>query len=196
MYKKQMKMQRIACFLSIAASALVFLYALGIMTDLYDMLYTMIPVPDDPSSVKVAGAMIYYDMQGFNQMLLRASIGLILVSCLLFITNTHSRRKYYVGNYVAICVNAVANIGVALWAHGQISAFKAQYLSTVDFAQLERRLSRAGTYTDSTFWFDVNTAIFAVALIAVALLIVSAVWKMSLMKNEKKLIEAGKAVSA
>ena len=196
MYKKQMKLQRIACFLSIAASALVFLYALGIMTDLYDMLYTMIPVPDDPSSVKVAGAMIYYDMQGFNQSLLRAGIGLILVSCLLFITNTHSRRKYYIGNYVAICANAVANIAVALWAHGRITAFKVQYLSTVDFAQLERRLSRAGTFTNSTFWFDVNTAIFAFAMFVVALLIVSAAWKVSVMKNERKLIEAGKAVSA
>ena len=196
MYKKQMKLQRIACFLSIAASALVFLYALGIMTDLYDMLYTMIPVPDDPSSVKVAGAMSCYGMQGFNQSLLRAGIGLILVSCLLFITNTHSRRKYYIGNYVAICANAVANIAVALWAHGRITAFKVQYLSTVDFAQLERRLSRAGTYTDSTFWFDVNTAIFAFALFVVALLIISAAWKVTLMKNERKLIEAGKAVSA
>ena len=85
---------------------------------------------------------------------------------------------------------------MALWAHGQIAAFKAQYLSTVDFAQLERRLSRAGTFTDSTFWFDVNTAIFAFAMVAVFLLIVSAAWKASLMKNEKKLIEAGKAVSA
>ena len=195
MYKKQMKMQRIACFLSIVASALVFIYALGIMTDLYDMLYTMVPVPDDPNSVKVAGAMIYYDMQGFNQQFLRAGIGLILVSCLLFITNTHSRRKYYIGNYVALCVNAVANVAVALWAHGQIVAFKDQYLSTVDFEQLEHRLSRAGTYTTSTFWFDVNTWVFAFALVVVVVLFVSAVWKLSLMKNERRLIEAGKAVS-
>lgn len=196
MYKKQMKMQRIACFLSIAASALVFLYALGIMTDLYDMLYTMVPVPDDPTSVKVAGAMIYYDMQGFNHSLLKAGIGLLLLSCLLFVTNTHSRRKYYIGNYVAIGLNAVANIGVAVWAHGQIAAYKSQYLTTVDFAQLERRLSRAGTYTESTFWFDVNTWVFAIALFAVALLIIGAAWKIGLMKNERKLIEAGKAVSA
>ena len=196
MYKKQMKMQRIACFLSIAASALVFLYALGIMTDLYDMLYTMVPVPDDPTSVKVAGAMIYYDMQGFNHSLLKAGIGLLLLSCLLFVTNTHSRRKYYIGNYVAIGLNAVANIGVAAWAHGQIAAYKSQYLTTVDFAQLERRLSRAGTYTESTFWFDVNTWVFAIALFAVALLIIGAAWKIGLMKNERKLIEAGKAVSA
>ena len=196
MYKKQMTMQRIACFLSLVASALVFLYALGIMTDLYDMLYTMVPDPGDPNSVKVAGAMIYYDMQDFNHSLLKAGIGLILVSCLLFITNTHVRRKYYIGNYAAICINAVANIGVALWAHGQIVAYKAQYLSTVDFEQLERRLSRAGTFTNSTFWFDVHVFVFAIAIIAAALLIVGACWKLSLMKNEKRLIESGKAVSA
>ena len=196
MYKKQMTMQRIACFLSLVASALVFLYALGIMTDLYDMLYTMVPDPGDPNSVKVAGAMIYYDMQDFNHSLLKAGIGLILVSCLLFITNTHVRRKYYIGNYAAICINAVANIGVALWAHGQIVAYKAQYLSTVDFEQLERRLSRAGTFTNSTFWFDVHVFVFAIAIIAAALLIAGACWKLSLMKNEKRLIESGKAVSA
>ena len=196
MYKKQMKMQRIACFLSIAAGALVFLYVLGMMTDLYDMLYTMVPMPDDPSSVKVAGAMIYYDMQGFNRAFLRVAIGLLLAACLLFVTNTHSRRKYYIGNYAAIAIDAVANVAAALWAHGQIAAFKDQYLTTVDFEQLERRLSRAGTFTDSTFWFDAHLGVFAFALIAAALLVVCAVWKAQLMKNERKLIEAGKAVSA
>ena len=196
MYKKQMLMQRVACFMSIIASAIIFLYALGLMTDLYDMLYTMVPVPDDPGSVKVAGAMIYYDMQGFNQLFLRAGIGLILLSCLLFVTNTHSRRKYYIGNYFAICANAVANVAMAVWARGQILAFKAQYLETVDFENLERRLARAGTYTDSTFWFDVNTFVFAFALVAVALLIISAIWKITAMSSERKLIEAGKAVSA
>ena len=196
MYKKQMKMQRIACFLSLVSSGLVFLYALGLMTDLYDMLYTMVPVPDDPSSVKVAGAMIYYDMQGFNQLLLRTGIGLLLISCLLFITNTHSRRKYYIGNYVAILINAVANVGVAVWGHGQIAAFKNQYMTTVDFANLERRLARAGTYTNSTFWFDVNTFVFALGVIVAVVLVIAAVWKMSLMKNERRLLEAGRAVSA
>ena len=102
---------------------------------------------------------------------LRAGIGLILMSCLLFITNTHSRRKYYIGNYVAIGVNAVATVAAALWAHGQIAAYKAQYLSTVDFEQLERRLSRAGTYTDSTFWFDVTPCRLRLRAVVAVLLI-------------------------
>ena len=196
MYKKQMTLQRIICILMLVASAVVFLYSLGLMTDLYDMLYTMIPYPDDPESVKVAGAMIYYDMQDFNKTLLRVSIGLILLSCVLFITNTHSRRKYYVGNYAAVGLNAVAHVAAAVWANGQIAAYKTQYLTTVDFEMLERRLSRAGTYTDSTFWFDARWGVFALSLLVAALLILNAIWKMKLMKEEKKLIEAGKAVSA
>ena len=61
---------------------------------------------------------------------------------------------------------------------------------------LERRLSRAGTYTDSTFWFDIHIAVFAVVIAAAALLVLNTIWKIRLMKQEKQLIEAGKAVSA
>ncbi len=166
------------------------------MTDLFDMLYSMIPDPDDLDTARVAGARIYYDMQGFNRTLLRGSIGLILLSCVLFITNTHSRRKYYVGNYVAIGANVIADGVMAWWAHTQITAYKATYLSTVDFAQLERRLSRVGTYTDSTFWFDIHIAVCAAVLIAAALLIVNVLWKIKVMKDEQSLLRGGKAVSA
>ena len=184
-----MSFQRIICLLSIVASAIVFLYSLGIMTDLYDTLYTMVPYPDDPSSVRVAGAYIYYDMQGFNRTLLRCSIGLILLSCLLFITNTHTRRRYYIANYVAVALNAIANVAVAVWAHIQIAAFKTQYLTTVDFAQLERRLSRLGTYTNSTFWFDIHWCVFIFALVVVGLLIYNLIWKKNLMKGEAELLK-------
>ena len=197
MYKKQMTFQRVVCLLSIVASVIVFLYSLGMMTDLYDMLYTMIPDPTDLDSAKVAGARIYYDMQDFNRMLLRLSIGLILLSCALFITNTHSRRKYYIGNYVTVGLNVAANIGVAIWAHLQVAAYKLQFLNTVDFAQLEKRLkSKPGVFTTSTFWFDIHWFVFGFALLVVCLLILNAIWKRSVMKDERRLLEEGKAVSA
>ena len=192
MYKKQMKMQRIACFLSLVSSGLVFLYALGLMTDLYDMLYTMVPVPDDPSSVKVAGAMIYYDMQGFNQTLLRGSIVLILLSCLLYITNTSSRRKYYSGNYISVALNVIANLVYIIWAHSQIEGYKAQFLQ-VDFEALREHAEMWNTmYTESTFWFDIHYAVFAAVLIVCCLLVCNVVWKRNLMKEERSLLEAGK----
>lgn len=196
MYKKQMTAQKVICLLSIAASVVVFLYSLGLMTDLYDSLYPTMMNPYDLTETDVPGSIIYYDMQDFNHALLRVSIGLILLSCLLFITNTHSRRKYYVGNYAATGLAVCANIAAAVWAHGQISAFKAQYLG-IDFEALELFADLWETpYITSTFWFDIHYCVFALTLLASVLLIVNAIWKMNLMKEEKQLIEAGKAVSA
>ena len=196
MYKKQMTAQRIICLLSIAASVIVFLYSLGLMTDLYDSLYPTMLNPYDLTETDVPGSIIYYDMQPFNRTMLRVSIGLILLSCLLFITNTNVRRKYYIGNYVAVGLNAAANIGAAVWAHREISAFRAQFLK-LDFDALQFHAELWETpYIDSTFWFDVHYAVFAIAVAVAVLLILNTIWKMKLMKEEKQLIEAGKAVAA
>ena len=197
MYKKQVSFQKIVCLISLVAGALVFVYSLGLLTDLFDTLYSMIPNPNNLDSAKVQGARIYYDMQPFNRTLLRCSIGMILLSCVLFLTNTHSRRKYYIGNAVATALNVVAECAMAVWCHIQVTAFKTQYLTTVDFAELEKRLSRRGTYTDSTFWFDIHYLVCGVAILAAVLLIVNFVWKKKMMQEEQKLLRSsGKAVSA
>ena len=199
MYKKQMKFQKAVCLLVLAASVIVFLYSLGIMTDLYDALYTTIGAPDKPDNTRrnpVAGAFIYYDMQGFNKTFLHLGIALILIALLLFITNTHVRRKYYVGNIVASLVNCAAGVYVAVWAHAQIDAFKAQFLQ-IDFEALKAFAEKRNTlYTESTFWFDVHYFVFALVILANVLLIANLIWKFRLMKEEQHLIDAGKEAAA
>lgn len=196
MYKKQMTAQKVICLLSMIASVIVFIYALGLMTDLYDSLYPTMMNPDDLTDTWVPGSIVYYDMQPFNKALLLVSIGLILLSCLLFITNTASRRKYYIGNYAAVGLNVAANVGAAVWAHVQVEAFKAQYL-LVDFEELQMFAEMWETlYTDSTFWFDAHYAVFGLTLVVCVLLTLNVIWKLNLMKAEKQLIEEGKAVSA
>lgn len=197
MYKKQMKLQKAVCLLVLAASVIVFLYALGIMTDLYESLYFTIRNPDNPDRNPVAGSLIYYDMQPFNKRFLHVGIGLILASLLLFITNTHVRRRYYAGNVIAVAVNAVAAVAAAVWARAQILAFKAQYLGTVDFEALKDFSTKRNTYyTDSTFWFDIHTLVFGIAIVANVLLVANLIWKFRLMKEEKQLIDAGKGAAA
>jgi len=195
MYKKQMTFQRVVCFLALFVSVLCFLYSLGIMTDLYDTLYAMISDPNDLDNAKVAGARVYYDMQGFNRVFLRASIGLILLSCLLFLTNTHSRRKYYIGNLVSTAVNVIGECALGFYIHTQVEMYKNQYLTTVDFEQLRRRLERKGTYTDSTFWFDIHYLVLALLILVAVLLIVNFVWKKKMMRGEQALLD-GKEVIA
>ena len=93
MYKKQMKAQKILCVGLLIVCALIFLYSLGIMTDLYDALYNTIRNPEKLDKTTVTGSRIYYDMQPFNRDFLHLSIGMILLCVVLFITNTHTRRN-------------------------------------------------------------------------------------------------------
>lgn len=198
MYKKQLVFQKIVCFALLAISALVFLYSLGIMTDIYDTLITTMPSPTNSKYDKVAGARIYYEMQPFNALFTNLSVGLILVTLTLFITSTHSRRKYYIGNYIAVAITSIYNIYISVWTIYHVAFFKARYLN-IDFAALKQfweDKKQPQVYTDSTFWFDVSYVIFGLLIVATILLIVNTILKINLMKEEKRLIGSRKDVKA
>lgn len=193
MYKKQLRLQKIVCLLAVIAAAVYFIYALGIITDIHDALKSTMRNSNDYTQTKVPGSIIYYDMQEFNKTFVNLSIGMILSACLLFVMNTHTRRKYYIGNYAAIGIYTVYTVGMAVWAQIQISAYKVQYMTTVDFAALKEYADRWGTlYLEDTFLLDLHYAVGGLALLSVALLVGNMVWKILLMVNEKKLIEEGK----
>ena len=196
MYKKQLTLQKLLCLLAIVSSAVIFLYSLGIMTDLYDTLYSTMRNPADLTQTDVPGSIVYYNMQNFNAYFLKCAIVLILLACLLFITNTHIRRRYYIGNYIAVGAFTIANFYVAIESHGYIEAYKERFLR-IDFEALKAHADLWKTaYTESTFWFDVHYAVFAFSLLVSVGLVLCTVWKIRLMKEEKKLIEAGKGAAA
>ena len=196
MYKRQVKMQKLLCLMMLIISALIFLYSLGIMTDLYDALFNTIRNPDKPDKTTVTGSRIYYDMQGFNKDFLHAAIGMILLCLTLFVTNTQSRRKYYIGNYVSIALVSAGGVAFTVWAHGQIEAFKAQFLQ-INFEELAAHAAKRKTlYTESTFWFDAHYLLFGLLLIGILLLIGNIFWKRKLMRDEQALIAQGKEAVA
>ena len=197
MYKKQMTAQKFLCLAAIIVSGIFFLYSLGIMTDLYDSLYTTMRNPNNINQTSVEGSQIYYYMQGFNNDLLMCSIGLILLAALLYITNTHIRRRYYIGNFCAIGLYTVASIGMSYYGHTYIAFYKDWYLQNLDFAALKEFSEMWGTlYTESTFWFDVHYLVFGLMLLVSALLVANAIWKVNLMKDEAKLVEEGRRIAA
>ena len=191
MYRKQMLMQKIICFIMLASSVIVFAYSLGIMSDLYESFYYSIRSTENPDRNPIAGSLIYYDMQAFNKTFLHLGIILILVSLLLFITNTHIRRRYYIGNVFAVAVNVIANIAVAVWASSQINIYKAKFLNEVDFQAFREYADLMNSYyTESTFWFDVHIYVFGFSILSSLLLVGVMIWKFALMNHEKKLIGA------
>ncbi|MCR4780730.1 MAG: hypothetical protein K5876_06515 [Ruminiclostridium sp.] len=198
MYKKQMLMQKIVCMMTLIASALVFVSSLGLSTDLYDALSKTILYPDyDLDYTSVTGSRVYYDMFGFNSAFTRVSIGLILVNLILFLTNTHSRRKYYIGNYIATGLSAAAAVGVSVWCIPQILSYKAQFQNNVDFEALEAFSKDWGTIyigPGDTFWFDISCVVFGFLLLTAVLLVVNCVFKVTVMKAEQRAIGSGKEV--
>ena len=192
MYKFQMTLQRITSFLLLGAAALVFVYSLGVMTDVYNSFYLLSsydPIWD--SFLYVEGADVYLKMQGFNQQLTTAGIVLILSAVSLFLFNTHNRRKYYVANYITIGINAILNVAVVVWMHIEVLIYKAQYLQ-VDPARVQEVAKILNMdITMSTFWFDVHYIVFAVVILATVLSLVNLGLKIALMIGERKLLKEG-----
>ncbi len=187
MYKKQMTFQRIVCMLALIASAVVFVYSLGLATDLYDALSQTMADPNHP---EVEGAQILDDIQPFNHMLLRFAIFMILASALLFITNTQVRRRYYIANNISTRLYVTAAIVLSVWAHFQLEAFKAQYKlinfeQLADFSELWESLYIG---PNDTFWFDIHYVVFGLVLLSAVLLEINFAWKHKLMSDEKELI--------
>ncbi len=194
MYKKQLTFQKIVCIFCLIAVAVTFVYSLGIMTDLYDAFY-YITDPDDLDDSKVAGSRIFYDMQEFNRQFVNLAVILILLACLLYLTNTHNRRRYYIGNIVAVGAYSGGVLYAVWWAGSLIEIFKNQFLTTVDFAALKEYADKWDSRylgPEDTFLFDLHKFTDALCILAVVLLVANMIWKFLLMRSEKKLIEAGK----
>ncbi len=204
MYKKQMIFQRVVCFIVLAASVIVFIYSLGLLTDIYQSLATAVDLDlstyNDQDEIveyyeRVKGASIYYEMQDFNSQLTMVGIGLILASLVLFIFGTNSRRRYYIGNFFSVAVSLVACCASAVWALPIVGKFKDEYLTTVDFAGLKEYAAEWNTpYIESTFWFDAGYVVFGILAVANVLLVVNLVLKLILMKEEKSTIGSRKDV--
>lgn len=191
-----MLMQRIVCMMTLIASALVFVSSLGLSTDLYDALSKTILYPDyDLDYTSVTGSRVYYDMFGFNSDFTRVGIALILVNLILFLTNTHSRRKYYIGNYIATGLSFAAAVGVSIWCLPQIASYKSQFRNNVNFEELQAFSKDWGTLyigPDDTFWFDICFVVFGILLLSAVLLVLNCVFKVMVMKAEERALGSGK----
>ena len=196
MYKKQLQFQKIICLLCVIAAAIMFVYALGFMTELYDGLYLATDPKKPTDDGRVAGSTIYYQIQQFNTDLVTVGIALILLAALLYVMNTHIRRKYYITNYISIALYSVAAIATTVWSHLQIEAYKHQYLTTVDFEALKELCElKNKPFIQSTLMMDLHYVVAGVLLISAVALVANMIWKIALMREEDALINVEKEVA-
>lgn len=137
----------------------------------------------------------YNDIQGFNNALMYCGIAMILLAVLLYITACNKRRNYYVSNYVATGLCAGGNIVMSLVLLIYNAIWRGEFLK-VDFVAWEAAYAEYVDlgmpenvhFSDSTLWFDIGFAVYPIIIIASVVLIFNLVWKIMLMKGEKKLL--------
>ena len=83
--------------LALAVAVLTFIYALGFATDLYPLF----KFTDKDSRAYVSGSELFSLIQPFNKELLAQGLILILLAAANFLVMSHTRRKYYLSNYIA-----------------------------------------------------------------------------------------------
>ena len=189
-----MLLQKLFCIAALIVCAAIFVYSLGIMTDIYDLIRGKNNIGNeaDPYNTTVSGSWIYYEMQPFNRQFTAYSIVMILLAVFLFITNTHIRRRYYFANFLSTGLYAAGSAAFTLWAHNQIEFYRSEFLK-IDFEALKAVADKMkGYYTESTFWFDLHLVVFALLIISALALIFNLCFKLYLMRSEKKLLAAGK----
>ena len=192
MYKNQMILQRITSFLLLAAAVLVFVYSLGLMTDVYESYYLISsydPVWDPLFYVE--GSDIYFTMQDFNKQLTAAGIVLILSAVSLFVFRSHDRRKYYIANYITIGANAVLNILVVTWMRTEVLNYRAQF-NKIDINRVNEVAELlAMEIKPSTFWFDASQFVAITVICVTVLSIINLGLKIALMIGERNLVKQG-----
>ena len=186
MQQQQRFFQKALVFASLCVSALVFIYALGFVTDLYSLSFHA----DATSTLfYVEGAELFYAVQPFNKELLRLAIALILLSVLLFATLTHSRRLYYVSNYVSSLLFAGFAGYVGVLNLVNVLYVKQKYLA-LDFARMQEISDKLKMrFVQSTFMLDAGIVLSCALLLLALCMVVNLIWKTVWMRREKRLMK-------
>ncbi len=191
--KTQMKFQKIMCLLMVILGALSAVYCFIYCSAGLGAIGATIQANGNPNA-DMPEAVIYQDVQPFNNLLLILSIVIILCGVLLYITATNKRRNYYISNYVAIGIVSIADIVISVYILIQNSVFFGRFLDIIADPTYYERLSKILAEADvvctaSTWNFALGYVLYPIIIIASLALIFNLVWKIMLMRGEKALLE-------
>jgi hypothetical protein len=198
MIKFQKKFQKIIVFAALLACVAMFIYGLGIASSPYETLFGFYDyqLPEDDIT-QFADAIIYVnEIEPYAAQFIQISIIMLLVSLTLFFTNTHVRRKYYIGNFIATAVTAAGIVAFAVWAIINNTAIYEMYRSIDFVAMKEHGDYWFIPYVEPDFtWFKVFYGVISVFLLTAVGLVLNLVLKLRVMKQEDALLAQGASVA-
>lgn len=204
--KTQIKFQKYVCLAMLILGALSLLYAFFYLTGSMAALGQSNKIENGVTLSGFIAAAGKYDytlfeqIQPFNDALMYCGIVMVLLAVLLYITACNKRRKYYITNYIAIGACAGTNIVMSIVLMAINASWRSKFLN-VDFDawfaynydQFTGDVEQFN-YSESTLWFDLGFVVYALIIVASIVLILNLVWKILLMRGEKKLLDGTNTV--
>ena len=208
--KTQMKFQKYLCLVMLILGALslayAFFYLSGSMAELGQNKEPILGSTEQFKSLFEAAEgkydyKLYELIQPFNNTLMYCGIVMVLLAVVLYVTACNKRRNYYITNYVAIGACAGTNIVMSIVLMALNASWRSKFLN-VDFdawyavnkdylSPGMEALRDSYHYSESTLWFDLGFVVYALIIVASVLLVLNLVWKILLMRGEKKLLNGG-----
>ena len=185
--KTQMRFQKYLMLATLIVAALSFVYALSVCGGTIYEYQTLVTA----SGERVPGATFLRDLaQGYCDILIALSIVFIVLAVANYVSASHSRRNYYVTNYVTVTASAVYALVMAIIVIAFVSV-TLSYFMLIDVeaarAAIQRYQTREMNYTLSNFILGYLLA--AVCIINAVALGLNLLWKVKLMKGEKLLLQ-------
>lgn len=135
--KTQMRVQKILMLVSLVVAALVFVYALFFLTGGLGYVYRYI----DKNDGDVINCKNFVNTsQTFVSTLIAFGIVMVVLVAVMYLMACHSRRKYYVTNYVAIGAFVVFTLVVAIYLVAMVATTMNLYQNDINWKSGEGRL--------------------------------------------------------
>ena len=185
--KTQMRFQKILMLVSLVVAALTFVFALFFLTGSLGYATKF----KDTNSINAEN---FVDAsQNFVDTLVILSIVFILLAAVLFVTSCNTRRNYYVTNYVAIGLFVAFALFMTIFMIVNVSTTMNMFLNEINWDIVPDKIAALGGLYDMSksdvYPFVIGYVVAAIVLVDAVFLVLSTVWKVLLMKGEKKLLE-------
>ena len=192
--KTQMRFQKILILVSLIIAALSVLYAWIFCSGVFAQIAQIIT--DSDTLTKTPEIKQLHDAaQNFT--VLFQTLGIVFVLCivLLYIMGCHSRRNYYITNYVATGIAVVYILVYAILLIVNLTNI-ASIINTADFSYAKAAYDTAefnvklfGEFQTTSWTVGIGYALFAIVIVDAVLIGLNLLWKIKLMQGEKKLLE-------
>lgn len=200
--KAQMRFQKILSIVSLVIAALTFVYALYFLTGSLGNVAKYYDRTQGPQNDLINADKFMAASQQFVSTLVALSITFIIIAVLLFLTASNKRRNYYVTNYISVALFVLFAIAIAIYSYIMIAQVQDLYLNDIFWTAgsnggnnvADQFIKAYPVYRDTDANFILGYLLFTIVIVNAIVFALSTVWKILLMRGEKKLLASSDSV--